>query len=357
MAFHDLMIGVGLGALLMGCGSDVRLSGGGGAGAGGAGGGADACPPPPCEIGACTPEPLGDAVPFDEQAVTGVVGPVVTNAYAYWCYWEPFSSWQLYRVPICGGAVELVDQGAGYVRGMSADADAAYIGVRPDPDNGFEPRPHITRYPDAGEPSLAVDSADVHQLFVTAEALYWTGSLGSVSPLGAHHAPLAPPIYPGGFVDPDTWSGIRSDDLHIYWGGQGGVRRGTVGDPEDVFEVVMPLVLTADIALVGDDWLIGYEVEGADGQQEVHASQRDGGGQHILLSGRLHSYFATDAGHAYVRTFDDLETPVDVHRLGPDDGSDDVVLSVPLNGDLDVAGGWLYAFSILDGVIRVPLPP
>ncbi len=340
----------------LGCGNDVVTSSSGGSGGNGGaadgGGDADACAPPPCAVGDCAAESL--ATPTT-QLGRAVHGPAATVEYIYWAQSEPFSSWQLYQVPRCGGEARLVSEGLGHVGAMSAVASDLYVSIRFDPET-WAPPSRIRRLSDEGGVFDMPGENNALDLFATPAALYWIGQIvEGQAPFGAHRTSAPDLGSTTTYIDPDRWHGTRADGSHMFWGGVGGVRSARIDAPNAGFEVVMPLSRTAAVELVGE-WLVGYDVEGQD-DQDVWASRKDGSDRKLLLARNLHPHFDSDGEHVYVATFDsDLHGAQEIHRLSPEDGSDEVVLTANLHGDFDVDAGWLYAYSLDDGVIRIPLP-
>jgi hypothetical protein len=284
---------------------------------------------------------------------------VATSAFVYWGWRDLSPRWELYRVPRCGGTVELVDGDVGSIRVMSAFEDVVYFALWGDPANNYEPRPRIFRLPDDGPATTYGAKKEALALSPTASWLYWVGSNHEPNSRGAYRTDLSAPDESTRFLDADAWNGIAADDQHMFWGGKGGVRRGAIDDATAGFEIVMPLVTTAAVALL-DDWLVGFDVEPVSGTQELYLSRKDGTERQLVITADLVPHLVTDAEHIYIRAngFFDAEMPpdLDIYRFALPDGQAEVVLTAPLDGEFDIADGWLYAYSLKEGVIRVPLP-
>jgi hypothetical protein len=183
--------------------------------------------------------------------------------------------------------------------------------------------------------------------------VHWLGAVDEANSAGVYRSRLDGTFVTERFLDMDRWGGIRSDGEYVFWGGMGGVRRGLIGAPEDAFEMVLPMTLVAAVEIVGE-WIVGYDVEGTVGDQDVYAARKDGSERQLLFAGDLHPHFATQGDDVYVRTFHDGVE--DVHRLTLSDGADVVVLTAPLRGDFAIVDGWLYAYDVDAGIIRLPVP-
>ena len=158
------------------------------------------------------------------------------------------------------------------------------------------------------------------------------------------------------FIDPDAWVGVASDGESLFWGAIGGVRRGIVGAGPADYTTVIPMEYAAAVVTVGD-YVVGFDVE-VDPQLTV-AAEKDGSNPVTLAAGSYWTYLDADAEAVYVRTNEpfSLEDPRDIQvvRFVPPDPTPQVVLTTPLWAEFDVHNGWLYAYSLVDGLIRIPV--
>ncbi len=288
-----------------------------------------------------------------------LVGPVLTEKYVYVTFWQDTSKWELYRAPRCelGGDFELLDSGDGYIRSLDSLGETLFVGRWGDQDNNYEPPPQIGTIKDDDDyENLLPAPAAARQFWPTPDVLFWIGAQPEVGGSRGAQVTDLMTLETTFWGDSDLWEGVTADHEAVFWGGVGGVRRAFIGDQD--FEVVMPLERTAAVTVAGD-WLVGYDVDGPNGLQQVFVSDKDGSEKQLLFEGQLWPHFVVDdEDRVYLRTsdFSDGEPPeLDLYRFTLPDGEPELIMREPLYADFDIREGWLYAYSLTRGLVRVPI--